>query len=212
MKSFFAAFLLALCAGAAIAASSGHSGCFNYFLQKDKCVHSAADPKIRCPANDLKMDWSTPVQPFTLKNQHSKRTDDRSLERRYDTTKPSFPIASGNGICGNYDSKNAIGVCLWSGPEQSNPRPDTSGWLNGPLHGNCGKKVFVQRKGRPETVQYAYVLDGCSFNTKNYADGCFQIGVSLALFEKFKPSQKERQDQLLYEGLSWDFLPDSPPE
>lgn len=190
--------------------NSTQSGCFNYFLKKDNCVHAAVDPAIRCPANTPNLDYSGPVQSFTLRNQHSKRADDRSVERRYDTTNPNFPVASGTGICGDYNSTEVIGVCLWSGPEQSSPSPDTSGWLNGPLPINCGKKVFVQRKGQPETVQYAYVLDGCSFNSKSYDDGCFQIGVSLALFEKFNPSPQERAKQLLYNGLSWDFLSDSP--
>lgn len=202
MKSNIITCFLIICASVAVGATE-HTVCYNYFLKKDGCVHSAADDSVRCKAPPKPC--PVPVPPFSLAPQHVKRSEPHRLQRRYDTTEPSFPVAGGNGICGFYNSTTELGVCLWSGAEQNNPTPETAGWLDGPMTANCGKKVYIQRTGKPETVQYARILDGCSFNTKAPEVGCFQIGLSLQLFEKFNPTEQERADQLIYDGLTWDF-------
>lgn len=38
---------------------------------------------------------------------------------------------------------------------------------------------YIQRQGRPETVQYANVVDGCTFLTRDPAVGCFQIWMTI---------------------------------
>ncbi|KNZ55962.1 hypothetical protein VP01_2533g4 [Puccinia sorghi] len=202
-----------------------HTTCYNYFMQKDGCVHSAADARHRCPAPAKEQ--SVPMKPFALKSRSHKvkRTEETSLARRYDTTNPSFAVAGGNGICGFYDSKTQFGVCLWSGAEQNNPTLETAGWLNGLKTSNCGKRVYIQRKGDPSSVQYVPVLDGCGFNDVQPLPGCFDIAVTISvsclpnfertnctlthrlrqLFNAFKPSPQEQKDGLLYGGFSWDF-------
>ncbi|PLW50254.1 hypothetical protein PCANC_05627 [Puccinia coronata f. sp. avenae] len=203
MKATTTAVFLALALPAVMA--TDHSGCYSYFMKKDGCVWSAADPNERCP-QPLKHGQTNPAQQFVINPgvAKSKRSED-SLERRYDTTRPSFPVAGGNGICGFYNSTTELGVCLWSGPEQNNPTADTSGWLNGLKPDNCRKGVYVQRKNNPHSVQYVPVLDGCSFDTKEYDPGCYDIALTIQLFERFNPTADERRDGLLYGGLTWDF-------
>ncbi|KAA1083786.1 hypothetical protein PGT21_006843 [Puccinia graminis f. sp. tritici] len=139
MKSTTASIFLALLLPAVMATT--HTLCYNYFLNKDGCVFSAAASDQRCPA-PVK-EHSTPVQAFDMtsgSNMH-KRSENRRLERRYDTTRPSFAVAGGEGICGFYNSTTDPGVCLWSGPEQNSPTVETAGWLNGAKTSNCGKRV-----------------------------------------------------------------------
>ncbi|KNZ45954.1 hypothetical protein VP01_767g5 [Puccinia sorghi] len=191
----------------AVAEATEHSTCFNYFMKKDGCVLSSADSSTRCKAPAK--DHPAPVKAFSLgsqKNPNQKKSPPSSqLIRRYDAKKSAFPIGSGDGICGFYNSTSELGVCLWSGAEQNEPTVKTAGWLNGLKTSNCGKRIHIQRTGKPETVQHVQVLDGCGFNTVKLDEGCFQIGVTVALFNKFKPSADEQASQLLFGGLTWDF-------
>ncbi|KAA1078738.1 hypothetical protein PGTUg99_005444 [Puccinia graminis f. sp. tritici] len=203
MKSTTVASLLALSLPTVLA--TNHTLCYNYFMKKDGCVFSAAAPDQRCPAPPK--EHTTPVSAFELQSGPNlvKRSEPRRLERRYDTTRPSFAVAGGEGICGFYNSTSEPGVCLWSGPEQISPTVETAGWLNGAKTSNCGKRVYIQRKGQPNTVQFVKVLDGCSFGTTQPDPGCFDIALTIALFNKFKPTPQEEKDGLLYGGITWDF-------
>ncbi|OAV94548.1 hypothetical protein PTTG_09007 [Puccinia triticina 1-1 BBBD Race 1] len=203
MRSTTAGLFLALSVPAVMATT--HTMCYNYFLKKDGCVFSAAASDQRCPAPPK--EHTSPVQAFDMPSQSNlaKRSENRRLERRYDTTRPSFAVAGGEGICGFYNSTTDLGVCLWSGPEQNNPTVETAGWLNGLKTSNCGKRVYIQRKGQPETVQFVKVLDGCSFGTKELDPGCFDIALTIELFNRFKPTPQEQKDGLIYGGLTWDF-------
>ncbi|KNF02418.1 hypothetical protein PSTG_04325 [Puccinia striiformis f. sp. tritici PST-78] len=127
------------------------------------------------------------------------------LERRYVTPKPSFAVGGGTGTCGFYNSTTEAGVCLWNGAEQNNPTIDTAGWLNGAKTSNCGKRIYIQRTGKPETRQYVKVLDGCYFGATSPKPGCSKVGLTIQLFNLFKPTEKENQDGLIYGGLSWQF-------
>jgi len=189
----------------AVAEATQHTSCFNYFYKKDGCVYSSADNRTRCPAPPK--NHTAPIPAFSLVSQDNKKPKKSPphLVRRYDATVPSFPVGGGNGTCGFYNSTTEIGVCLWSGAEQVNPTAATAGWLDGPKTSNCHKRVYIQRTGYPGTVQYAKVLDGCGFNTVKLDVGCFQIGVTIALFNKFNPSPDEQKHQLLFGGLTWDF-------
>ncbi|KAH9449074.1 hypothetical protein MJO29_009937 [Puccinia striiformis f. sp. tritici] len=184
--------------------ATNHTVCYNYFLQKDGCVFSAAAPDQRCPA-PVKGS-SSPVNAFVMNpgtaNVKRSRVD---LERRYDTTRPSFAVAGGTGICGDYNSTAELGVCLWSGAEQKNPTVETAGWLNGAKTSNCGKRIYIQRKGQPDTVKFVKVLDGCSFGATSPDPGCFDIALTLKLFELFNPTEQEQNDGVLYGGITWDF-------
>ncbi|WAQ84518.1 hypothetical protein PtA15_5A88 [Puccinia triticina] len=201
MKSTTATICLALLLPAVSA--TVHTLCYNYFMQKDGCVYSAAAVDQRCPA-PVKP-HPQPVHMFQDQTAHRKRSESNALERRYNTNKPSFYVSGGDGTCGHYDTSTDLGVCLWNGPEQNNPTPETAGWLNGAKTSNCGKQVYIQRKGQPNTVQYVKVLDGCSFDIKTPDAGCFEIAITLALFYKFNPTPKELHDGKIYEGFTWDF-------
>ncbi|KAI9606410.1 hypothetical protein KEM48_001775 [Puccinia striiformis f. sp. tritici PST-130] len=203
MKATTTAIFVALSLSAVTA--TNHTACYNYFLKKDGCVFSAAAADQRCPA-PVK-EHSAPVKAFHAKHKANRRAkrSENELERRYTTVTPSFSISDGEGICGHYNSTTTAGVCLWSGSEQENPTLESAGWLNGVKTSNCGKRVYIQRKGHPETVKYAPVLDGCCFDTKSLAEGCFDIAVTIKLFNEFNPTQKEIESGML-EGDSFGIL------
>ncbi|KAI9622313.1 hypothetical protein KEM48_007326 [Puccinia striiformis f. sp. tritici PST-130] len=199
MKATTVAILLAISFQAVLATI--HTTCYNYFLEKDGCVFSAADARNRCPAPIKDHD-----DPFNCINPKVvKRSERHSLGRRYDDNDGSFAVAGGKGICGTYNSTTDLGVCLWSGAEQKSPTVESAGWLNGLKTSNCGKQVYVQRKGQPKTVKYVKVLDGCSFDTTALSTGCFQIALTSKLFDEFNPTAKEKKDGLILDGISWDF-------
>ncbi|OAV91195.1 hypothetical protein PTTG_04712 [Puccinia triticina 1-1 BBBD Race 1] len=204
MKSATSLIFLAAVYVSAVMATN-HTTCYNYFLNKDKCVSAAASPNTRCPAPTKSHD--APVKQFVLdpKKGKGKKGKKGKKDRRYDNPKPSFSIDGGDGICGHYDTSTEIGVCLWSGAEQNNPTVETAGWLNGLKTSNCGKRVYIQRKGRPDTVQYAKVLDGCSFDETSSWPGCFEIAITTKLFELFRPTKKERDAGYILGGFTWDF-------
>ncbi|KAH9816646.1 hypothetical protein DFH28DRAFT_1046708 [Melampsora americana] len=156
----------------------------------------------------------------------------KELVRRYDTTTPTLAVAGGNGvrdkhsnfywgkklmnclfqlinlahqICGFYNSTNTSGVCLWTGEDWVEGSQQQSGWLNGTVTDNCNKQVYIQRQGQPDTVQYAPVLDGCRFFTPDPAVGCFQIWLTIDLFEKFGPTADELASFTMNSTFSWDF-------
>ncbi|KNZ52143.1 hypothetical protein VP01_3678g2 [Puccinia sorghi] len=179
MKAVAITIVLAIALPAVMATT--HTTCYNYFMQKDGCVISANDARHRCPAPAKPQ--SAPMKAFALKSKSrmAKRTEETTLARRYDTSKPSFAVAGGNGICGYYDTNTQYGVCLWSGAEQNNPTLETAGWLNGLKTSNCGKKVYIQRKGDPSSVMSVPVLDGCGFNDVQPLPGCFDIAVTVSV-------------------------------
>lgn len=175
-----------------------HTLCYNYFLQKDGCVHASTDR----PCNANTTSGNTANYIGTFENQPSRRR----LGRRYDTTNGSLSIDGGDGICGAYNTETTSGVCLWSGSNWvDGSDPQTAGWLNGAATGNCGKQVYIQRQGQPETVQFAPVLDGCNFWTTQPEVGCFQIWMTKDLFNKFSPTEEESRNLLISSTFTWDF-------
>ncbi|POW13376.1 hypothetical protein PSTT_03830 [Puccinia striiformis] len=184
MKATTTAVFVALSLSAVTA--TNHTACYNYFLKKDGCVFSAAAADQRCPA-PVK-EHSAPVKAFHAKHK---------------ATQGVFSISDGEGICGHYNSTTTAGVCLWSGSEQENPTLESAGWLNGPP--TVEREYISKGKVIPETVKYAPVLDGCCFDTKSLAEGCFDIAVTIKLFNEFNPTQKEIESGMLEGGLIWDF-------
>lgn len=185
-----------------IVKATEHTICFNYFMQKDGCVFSTNDPKKRCDPNGHPPKKAVGVLKSPSSKKH--RRDEVSLERRYDTPKhsKSFYVDDGTGICGTY-SGDQPGACLWAGGEDGVGNP-TGGWLNGTKSSNCGKQIYLQRQGKPETVQYIPVVDGCTFNIKSEMPGCFQIAVTEHTFYSMKPTKEELKLGYLT-GLTWDF-------
>ncbi|KAI7954480.1 hypothetical protein MJO28_004880 [Puccinia striiformis f. sp. tritici] len=202
MRATTTAILLAISLSAVKATI--HTTCYNFFMQRDGCVFSAAGANQRCPAPPKEHPGA--VSAFTLQTsgRNFKRSDNE-LERRYDSRNPSFAVAGGTGICGFYDSVNTPGVCLWSGAEQNNPTVSTAGWLNGFKTSNCGKRVYVQRTGQPNTRQYVKVLDGCGLGDTAPIPGCLDLAVTLKLFNLFNPTEAENQAGKIIGGLTWEF-------
>ncbi|PLW27348.1 hypothetical protein PCANC_16466 [Puccinia coronata f. sp. avenae] len=184
-----------------------HTGCYNFYLKKDKCVPAANDPKIRaCP------NITAPGQTFKFQGPqpHSGK-----LTKRYDTALPPYPIGSLGGrgpVCRKYDSDNEFAVCLYNGPDHRHHAPAYAGWLNEGKKSNCGKRVYVMRGGdHPDkaNTQYATVVEGCDFPTKDWSVGCAQIGLSNKLFAALKPTKKESDQGFLDGSLIWNFDSDN---
>ncbi|EGG08518.1 uncharacterized protein MELLADRAFT_52166 [Melampsora larici-populina 98AG31] len=194
--------LVAIVANPTVKATE-HTLCFNYFMQKDGCVFSTADPRTRCdihghPPKKGVCELKPPA------GQTHQRREEHTLDRRYDTPEgaQSFFVAGGNGICGFYDTNNP-GACLWTGAEDAAGNP-LGGWLNDTKTSNCGKFLYIMREKRPETVIYVPVVDGCDFGVKTPDNGCFHIGVTRATFFALQPTEEEKNQGYLT-GLTWDF-------
>eukprot|EP00918_Siedleckia_nematoides_P099639 GHVU01217876.1.p1 GENE.GHVU01217876.1~~GHVU01217876.1.p1 ORF type:complete len:206 (-),score=25.25 GHVU01217876.1:253-870(-) len=192
MKSFsIVSVLLASIAGIQ---ATNHTTCYNYFMKKDKCVWSSNGHP--CPKTTDKP--CTKIRAMKMPDSH--------LGRRYDTTIPSKAVGGGNGICGPYDTRKVYGACLWSGSNWiSGDDPLTAGWLNAGKTSNCGKQIYIQRKGDPLHPKYANVVDGCSFLTKDPAVGCFQIWMTIDLFMSFGPTQAEIDAWTIEDTFTWNF-------
>lgn len=187
-----------------------HTQCYDYFLNKDHCVYgskcnacppSQVVPKKSCESGGQFQHPSvvspTDQMSYSLPAKHAR-------VRRYDTTSPSSFVAGGNGNCGFYNTTTDIGVCLWSGSDPTGNSTTGNGWLNQATTDNCNKQIYIQRQGQPDTVIYAPVIDSCGFNTVDPAFGCFQIFVTKALYDLFKPTQDELNSGSLH-NLTWDF-------
>ncbi|KAH9810534.1 secreted protein [Melampsora americana] len=177
-----------------------HTLCFNYFMQKDGCVFSSANPHTRCAP-----DGHPPKNGVGMLQQHAfQRREEHTLEPRYDTPKgsKSFFVASGTGVCGFYDGDKP-GACIWNGAKDQFGN-GLGGWLNGSKTSNCHKNLYIMRRGNPQSVVYVPVVDGCNFNVKNPDNGCFQIGVTRATFFALNPSEQEKNQGYLTD-LTWDF-------
>ncbi|POW10619.1 hypothetical protein PSHT_08702, partial [Puccinia striiformis] len=167
---------------------SQHSTCYNYFLGKDKCVFAAEVDADRCPAptnSHQKRSGSTPL--FTPKTENMKRSNDHLLERRYDTTQRfARKTVTMLYTCPEPQKPNpdGLGVCLWAGAGSK-----STGWVNKEIHQNCGKQIYIQRKGVPAI--YPNIIGGCDFGDKVENDvGCFNIALNEKLFEALKPTKR----------------------
>ncbi|KAH9824252.1 hypothetical protein DFH28DRAFT_1118070 [Melampsora americana] len=211
----FVVFIIGLCVDAE---DVQHSGCYNYFLKKDNCVHSSSEApcasssgKTINSCNAFKIDPTCKVaQEKASLEGYTQGTG--ILSRRYDTTIDTHAVAGGTGICGYYDTNTTLGVCLWSGEGYVDSKGEAlSGWLNGTQTKNCNKKVYIQRQGKPETVQYAEVLDGCGLYTTDPSMGCFQAWMTILLFDKFNPTKEERKNFKMNDIFTWEFVDGSNP-
>ncbi|OAV94590.1 hypothetical protein PTTG_26933 [Puccinia triticina 1-1 BBBD Race 1] len=96
---------------------------------------------------------------------------------------------------------DGLGVCLWAGAGGN-----SNGWVNQENKSNCGKQIYIQRKGDAKNPHYAKVIGGCDFGPNiDETVGCFNIAVNEALFEKLNPTEAERKDGALCDVTTWDF-------
>ncbi|KAG0151274.1 hypothetical protein CROQUDRAFT_651506 [Cronartium quercuum f. sp. fusiforme G11] len=207
-----ATILLGLALMATVIFAQQHSICYDFYLKKDGCVYGSADKP--CPDKNA-CSKKACSSGSVFKHPKNCPTEDGyasapapKMTRRYDTTDKSFFVAGGQGACGFYNTTSQLGVCLWSGPSNSNDSTQ-AGWLNGGLKNNCNKQVYIQRQGQPSTVQYVPIVDSCGFDTTSADFGCRQIYVTRALYDLFNPTQYELQTGALY-NLTWDF--NNPPD
>ncbi|MBW0559062.1 hypothetical protein O181_098777 [Austropuccinia psidii MF-1] len=186
---------------------NGHTLCYNYFLEKDKCVYGAANETERCDETTGKPRKTVSQGAFRFQNPTPTLPNYQPLVRRYNTQNDSNsrPIESGPGICGDYDTNTFKGVCLWSGPMKSDgSNPAKAGWLNGARSDNCYKRIYIQREGNPNATWYAEVIDGCTFYLNHSSDACMEIAFTEATFNEIGPSPEEKTAGALY-GILWDF-------
>ncbi|MBW0510092.1 hypothetical protein O181_049807 [Austropuccinia psidii MF-1] len=102
-----------------------------------------------------------------------------------------------------YNTDMDLGVCLWSGPGNGSDVLQ-AGWLNGAKSSNCAKTVYVQRPGAGASPIYARVVDGCGFNAKTTDIGCFQIGLTKAVFKALNATSEELSSGVIT-NLTWSF-------
>ncbi|KAI9627410.1 hypothetical protein H4Q26_017407 [Puccinia striiformis f. sp. tritici PST-130] len=93
----------------------------------------------------------------------------------------------------------------WYRPSLQEHTPESSGWLNEAKTSNCGKRVYVMRKTDVGNTQFAQIVEGCDFPTKNFTIGCAQIGLSNALFRALKATPQEEDQGFLNTPLIWDY-------
>ncbi|KNZ48053.1 uncharacterized protein VP01_593g2 [Puccinia sorghi] len=116
------------------------------------------------------------------------------LRFRRDTSSANFTdsnsqaVAGGNGICGNYNTDTELGVCLWSGIDETGKDPSKSGWLSGAATTNCKREVEVWRAATPEKKITAKVLDGCGLNAKAFKVGCENLFLTKKLLTALDPT------------------------
>lgn len=202
--------------------SSSASGCAKFFMTQDGCAAPSPSnncrPKITFGSIQQFMsggDASMPYSPFgrssTAKSSMRKRSP-QQLSSAMNTTNTSQDASSSKpaamvestGLCGAYDSAEAMGVCLWSGPD-ANSQVKGDGWLGIGLTTNCRKEIMFQRTGSSESPIKGTVLDGCNFGTTQPSFGCSQIFLSKKSFMAMKPSPEEMANGFLKDSITWDF-------
>ncbi|OAV98893.1 hypothetical protein PTTG_25553 [Puccinia triticina 1-1 BBBD Race 1] len=208
MKVTTTAILLVASALSGLISAARNTQCYDYFLKKspNKCVHYAMEKKQRCPEDDIATHSSAMVQMFEHDHHHN-HGDAHQLERRYDNLKAppitqphakiTFRCPKTHGLAS--DGTWNYGVCLWDGGAQG------SGWVDEFERRNCGKKVYVQRRGQPKTHVYARIIGGCDLKTPEPSQGCFNLAIGPHLFRALKPNRYEEAHQTIT-SLSWDFL------
>ncbi|WAQ84566.1 hypothetical protein PtA15_5A136 [Puccinia triticina] len=116
----------------------------------------------------------------------------------------SYQLSDENNFQTCPESSNpgdGLGVCLWAGAGGN-----SNGWVNQENKSNCGKQIYIQRKGDAKNPHYAKVIGGCDFGPNiDETVGCFNIAVNEALFEKLNPTEAERKDGALCDVTTWDF-------
>ncbi|CAH7671431.1 expressed protein [Phakopsora pachyrhizi] len=166
-----------------------HTFCYNFFYKKTR-----VSLVLQLKKTDVIQIKRTQRNLRNVEHPNKRHAKQRVLTKRYDDEGSSFFINSGSGICGVYDS-NQPGACLFSGYDDSGANSALASDANLPEE--------------KRNVQYAPVVDGCSFNlggnsAKKNGDGCFRIGVTNHTFFALNPTAGEIQNGTISQ-LLWDF-------
>ncbi|KAA1119511.1 hypothetical protein PGT21_027699 [Puccinia graminis f. sp. tritici] len=125
-----------------------------------------------------------------------KKGDDLTFK----TTEASQAVAGGDGACGKYDTDTVLGVCLWSGIDESGKDPNKSGWISGSATTNCNREVEIWKSSTPDKKITAKVIDGCGLNAKSFKVGCENLFLTKKLLSTLDPqAEGEISD------LKWNF-------
>ncbi|KAI9631624.1 hypothetical protein KEM48_014577 [Puccinia striiformis f. sp. tritici PST-130] len=143
-------------------------------------------PQQNNPRSALQVQWPT---------SGSKAVPPRQAIRYQITALSNRPYWGIGPVCKKYDSNRDLAVCLWNGPDSKKHTPESSGWLND----------YVMRKTDVGNTQFAQIVEGCDFPTKNFTIGCAQIGLSNALFRALKATPQEEDQGFLNTPLIWDY-------
>ncbi|EFP81253.2 uncharacterized protein PGTG_06874 [Puccinia graminis f. sp. tritici CRL 75-36-700-3] len=212
MKATTSLFFLAAVAMSAVMAdfdtTPPHTTCYNHFLTTGKkCVYSSPNDMERCPAPPDPPKTSQSVPLFQHQISMNKRSEDHTLGRRYDTTKPVTTAVKMVFTCPEpqnpdpNDDSSGLGVCLWVGANCN-----STGWVNKDNFSNCGKQLYIQRKGDIMNPKYPRVIGGCDFGPDLPNEvGCFNLAVNQKLFDAFNPTEEERSTGVLSNIMTWDF-------
>ncbi|PLW14720.1 hypothetical protein PCANC_08815 [Puccinia coronata f. sp. avenae] len=138
----------------------------------------------KLPARRLRFRRNHQSNATDINNVFAAKTADNLI---FKTTQPSQVVAGGKGICGNYKTDVDLGVCLWSGIDETGEDPNKSGWVSGSATTNCKREVEVWKAATPDKKITARVLDGCGLNAKAFKVGCENLFLTKKLLEVLDP-------------------------
>ncbi|WAQ93189.1 hypothetical protein PtA15_18A247 [Puccinia triticina] len=174
-----------------------NSQCYEYFHKKDGCVQATGNPDHRCAEQ-----VAHAVESARLLAAQTGSSGGPRLQRRYDGKAMTMEQVEMVFRCPGFESPNGFEVCLWAGNKNV---PGNTGWINEAIRENCGKQVYIQRKGI-KIARYPRVVGGCRWGDGDMGpeNGCFQIAMNQALFDNFNPSEYEKERKEITE-MTWDF-------
>ncbi|KAA1065170.1 hypothetical protein PGTUg99_016574 [Puccinia graminis f. sp. tritici] len=202
-----AVLLVAFALSGLTTAGQPNSQCYSYFFKTSgskQCVPASQYEPHRCKDTKGASHELQETRLFSVQNK-KKRSEEHTLERRYDNYKEVSIVTRANMAyrcprpSGKLDPSWNYGVCLWAGSGKG-----SSGWVDDNNHRNCGKKVYIQRRGQPGTVIFARVVGGCDFGKVTEDAACFNLAVGPNLFRALNPTAEEKNQHKIKE-VSWDF-------
>ncbi|KAH9821218.1 hypothetical protein DFH28DRAFT_583272 [Melampsora americana] len=113
--------------------------------------------------------------------------------------------SSQDAICKPYDSETEIGICLWSGLDQTGNDRKQSGWISASAAENCGKEIIFARTGSTAKPIVGKLLDGCQLEATTLSAGCSQVFLTKKAFLALNPTAEEIASETLNGTLTWDF-------
>ncbi|CAH7674170.1 expressed protein [Phakopsora pachyrhizi] len=187
---FYPLFALAF---ASAALATIHTQCYSYFRNKDNCVNSAADDRVRC--SSMKEVPAGISQLF----QHKKSKKKSNLHRRYDSVDKSPCVKQLHRSVAT--TKTKIEEYVYGAAHHPTRLKNSH---KRDLNTDLLFLRFIQRKGNPNHTVYAPVIDGCGFDTADENPGCFRIAFTSTTFNELIPT-KEENDAGFMENLVWDL-------
>ncbi|OAV96035.1 hypothetical protein PTTG_02291 [Puccinia triticina 1-1 BBBD Race 1] len=176
--------------------SSGSSG---EGKPKPPALGQPLPPTVKAPATTVK-DGKAPFLRLRYRRDANFFAVKKGDDLIFKTTEPSQAVAGGDGVCGNYDTNTVLGVCLWSGIDETGKDPNKSGWISGSATTNCNREVEIWKSATPDKKITAKVIDGCGLEAKSFKVGCENLFLTKKLLSALDPkAEGEISD------LKWNF-------